>query len=186
MSLPTSISTPPPSPLRARFSSRSPSPSLKNLAIMPFKSMADVASLIVRLRRYRKRAAEGHIYSDSGDEPYTDGRFWGEGAVSAKKVPLPEREDVFVCRDGVDAEKLVRLARASLYEEAQLIGANVLVEEQWTCHVCGPRHDGRTFKVHVRYAAHAARSDRPDPQRPPVLERARGVPGLMTILDRQD
>jgi len=152
---------------------------------MPLKSMADVASLIVRLRRHRKRAAQNHIHSDSGDEPFTDARFWGEGVLSTKRVPL-EREDTFECRDGVDAAKLVRLARASLYEEAQLIGATALVDEQWSCHVCGPRHDGRTFKVHVHYSASAARSDRPDPQLPPSIERARGVPGLMSILDRQD
>ncbi|KAH9836371.1 uncharacterized protein C8Q71DRAFT_80209 [Rhodofomes roseus] len=184
MPLPTSVSTPPPSPLRSRFASRSPSPSL-SFAIMPLKSMADTASLIVRLRRFRKRAAQNHIHSDSGDEPWRDERFWGEGALSVKRVPL-EREDTFECRDGVDAAKLVRLARASLLEEAQSIGANVLVDEQWSCHVCGPRHDGRTFKVHVHYSALAARSDRSDPQRPPAVERARGVPGLMTIVDRQD
>ncbi|KAI0729824.1 hypothetical protein C8Q72DRAFT_971616 [Fomitopsis betulina] len=188
MTFSTSASTPPPSPLRrSRFSSgsRSHSPSLKELAAMPLKSMADVANIIVRLRRHRKRAAQGHICSSSGDEPYTDARFRDQGALSAKRVPV-EREYTFVCRDGVDTVKLVRLARGLLYEETVLIGANVLVEEQWKCHVCGPRQDGRTFKVHVHYSAVAARSERPDPQRPPLVERARGVPGLMTILDRQD
>ena len=96
---------------------------------MPFKSMADVANIIVRLRRHRKRAAQAHICSSSGDEPYTDARFRTEGALSVKQVPV-EREYTFVCRDGVDTAKLVRLARGLLYEEVLLIGANVLVEEQ--------------------------------------------------------
>ena len=96
---------------------------------MPLKSMADVANIIVRLRRHRKRAAQAHICSSSGDEPYTDARFCAEGALSAKRVPV-EREYIFVCRDGVDTAKLVRLARELLYEEVLLIGANVLAEER--------------------------------------------------------
>lgn len=139
MTFSTSASTPPPSPLRrSRFSSgsRSHSPSLKELAAMPLKSMADVANIIVRLRRHRKRAAQGHICSSSGDEPYTDARFRDQGALSAKRVPV-EREYTFVCRDGVDTVKLVRLARGLLYEETVLIGANVLVEEQCVhFHLC--------------------------------------------------
>lgn len=36
----------------------------------------------------------------------------------------------FLCRDGVDVKKLLRAMRASLLEEAQMIGANVLVNEE--------------------------------------------------------
>lgn len=96
---------------------------------MPLKSMADVANIIIRLRRHRKRAAQGHICSSSGEEPYTDARFRDEAALSVKRVPV-EREYTFVCKDGVDTAKLVRLSRGLLYEETLLIGANVLVEEQ--------------------------------------------------------
>ena len=51
------------------------------------------------------------------------------GATLPRKVPLVE-ERRFVCRDGVDVKKLLRTMRASLLEEAQMIGANVLVDEQ--------------------------------------------------------
>lgn len=149
---------------------------------MPLK-MADVANLFVRLRRAQARAAAQHIDSTSGDWPLTHAALADDVAMSPRKVPLVQ-EDTFVCKDGVDVAKLLRLARAALYEEAQVIGANVLVDEQWTCRICLHRNDPRMFTVHIRYSASASRSQKRDPQQPIALDCARSIPGLMTILDR--
>ncbi|KAI0947893.1 hypothetical protein AcW1_009536 [Taiwanofungus camphoratus] len=151
---------------------------------MPLK-MSDVANIFIRMRRHSLRAKEHHIESCSVF-PQTHPSLSGEGTVSVRRVPIVQEDD-FVCRDGVDAVKLLRLSRASLYEKARTIGASVLVDEEWSCTICTPRHrtDG-TFRVHIRYSAHAARSDIRDPQKPVALERVRGVPGLMTILSRHD
>ncbi|KAI0074445.1 hypothetical protein K474DRAFT_1685720 [Panus rudis PR-1116 ss-1] len=160
-----------------------------------------VANILVKMRRHSRRsspistppltpprsAKAHHIESSSGPEPQTHPSLRGDNAgVSVRKVPLIQ-EARYVCADAVDVVKLVRAVRAELYEKAEAIGANVLVDEQWTCTICGPRHrrDG-TFKVFVRYSASAARASVPDPQRPVALENAKGVPGLMTVISRDE
>jgi len=148
-------------------------------------SISDVASIFVKMRRLKEKAQSRRIESSSGD-PQTHPALSVDGAVSERKVPLVQ-EDVFVCRDAVDVVKLLRAVRATLYENARTLGANVLVDEKWTCSISLPRHrNDRTYKVHICYSASAARSDRGDPQRPVAMERARGIPGLMTIIDRLD
>ncbi len=160
----TTLSSPPPSPLIARSASNSSSGS----GHMPL-GVSNVANLLVKMRRHRKKAKEHHIESSSADGPLTHPSLTGENVVSARKVPLEEHQ-TFICRDGVDTAKLVRAVRGSLYQKALDVGANVLVDEQcvflskcgslcavltrpgnrWTCTICGPRHrsDG-TFRVHV-------------------------------------
>ncbi|KAI0716534.1 hypothetical protein C8Q76DRAFT_767611 [Earliella scabrosa] len=174
------MSSPPPSPLFARASSGS-----SNSGHMPLR-VSSVANIFVKMRRHRGKAKEHHVESSSGAEPLTHPSLTGKDVVSARKVPLEEHE-TFVCRDGVDAAKLLRAVRGMLYQKALDVGANVLVDEQWTCTICGPRHrsDG-TFRVYITYRANAARSDRRDPQRPVAIENAKDVPGLMTILNRLD
>ncbi|KAL7277300.1 hypothetical protein ACG7TL_009156 [Trametes sanguinea] len=200
----TTLSSPPPSPLLARSSSGSGDSSSStshprvHMPHMPL-SVSNVANLFVKMRRHRARAKAHHIESASGDAPQTHPGLDASGAASPERIPL-ERNETFVCRDGVDATKLLRAVRGALYEKAQTFGANVLVDERvspyavltsrdsrWTCTICGPRHrsDG-TFRVYIHYSANAARSDRRDPQRPVALENARGVPGLMTIVNRLD
>jgi hypothetical protein len=49
--------------------------------------------------------------------------------MSAKRVPVTKTE-LFVCKGAVDVVKLLRAVRASLFEKAQAVGANVLLEEQ--------------------------------------------------------
>ncbi|KAH9937985.1 hypothetical protein B0H21DRAFT_780701 [Amylocystis lapponica] len=162
-----SSTTPPPSPLFARFPSRSSSP-----RTMPLR-VSDVANIFVKMRRHQARSKANRIESSSG-EPQTHPTLDGDGFVSEYKVPLVKED---------------RLAtRAALYETAQALGGNVLVDEQWMCTVCeAPRNrNGGSFRVNVHYTASAARSERRDPQRPVALDRARGVPGLMTIVSRHD
>jgi len=72
-------------------------------------------------------------------------------------------------------------------ETAELAGANVLIDEQWKCTICGPKHrPNGTFKVQIHYTAKATRSDKPDPHKPVALDQVKGIPGLMTILSRND
>ncbi|KAI0087340.1 hypothetical protein BDY19DRAFT_955217 [Irpex rosettiformis] len=145
--------------------------------------LPDVASLIVKLRRHSQRAQdrarEYPIQSSSG-EPQTHPTLSGDDQTSARKIPLVE-ERRFLCKGGVDVKKLLRTMRASLLEEAQSIGAHVLVDEQWTSSIHSPRRDG-VYKVDIRYVAYATRSHIPDPQQPVALDQAQGVSGLMTVL----
>ncbi|KAJ8469107.1 hypothetical protein ONZ51_g9206 [Trametes cubensis] len=175
------LSSPPPSPLLDRSSSGGSSSS--HMPHIPL-SVSNVANLFVKMRRHRSKAKSHHIESTSGDSPQTHPSL--EGAASAEKIPL-EKNETFVCRDGVDTTKLLRAVRGALLEKAQTFGGNVLVDERWSCTICGPRHrsDG-TFRVYIHYSANAARSAKRDPQRPVALDKARGVPGLMTILNRLD
>ncbi|THH32776.1 hypothetical protein EUX98_g1409 [Antrodiella citrinella] len=162
-----SSSSPPPSPLTARFS----------VSTSPQKAMrfVDVANIFVKMRKTATT-----VKSTSGD-PQTHP---GIQLTCERKVPLDE-EERFVCRDGVDTMKLLRAARTTLYEKAEALGANVLVDEQWSCAISGPRRDG-SYRVLIRYSACASRSSVADPQKPVGLENARCVPGLMTILSRDE
>ena len=120
----SSLSSSPPSPLFARSASHSSSGS----GHIPL-GVSNVANLLVKMRRHRKKAKEHHIESSSGDGPLTHPSLAGENVVSARKVPLEEHQ-TFVCRDGVDAAKLVRAVRGLLYQKALDVGANVLVDEK--------------------------------------------------------
>jgi len=138
------------------------------------------------MRRSKERSKAHHISCTSGPEPVTAPSLALPDAVSVRKIPLTH-SDRFVCVGAVDLQKLLRASRASLYDNAEHLGANVLIDEQWSATICGPKHrnDG-TFKVNIRYQASAARSEKRDPCRPVALDQARGVPGLMTIIERVD
>lgn len=116
MTTATTFSSPPASPLNSRHLSPKRS--------MPLK-VADVANILVKIRRTQSKTV---VQCDSGELPLTHPTFQA-GALSPKQVPLAQEEG-FVCKDGVDVVKLLRAVRGSLYERAQLLGANVLVQEQ--------------------------------------------------------
>lgn len=118
------LNSPPSSPL---LSSRSPTRHI------PLR-LPDVANLIVKLRRHSRKAQDTvnarayPIHSSSG-EPKTHPALEGDDKTSERKIPLVE-ERRFLCKGGVDVKKLLRTMRATLLEEAQSIGAHVLVDEQ--------------------------------------------------------
>ncbi|KAL5480726.1 hypothetical protein ACEPAI_9666 [Sanghuangporus weigelae] len=147
-----------------------------------------VAKLFVKLRRMQKKAKAHHIDSKSGNDPITHPSLLsdiGEPDITKKRARLEIQED-YVCADGIDVAKLLRASRAVLLERASPLHANVLIDELWTCSICGPKHrsDG-SFRVHIRYAATAATSSsKRDPQQPVALDKISGVPGLMTITQR--
>ncbi|THG96508.1 hypothetical protein EW145_g7768 [Phellinidium pouzarii] len=147
-------------------------------------SFPHVANIFVRIRRVQKKAKAHHTNSTSGPESVTHPSLLAEEGVPEKHARL-EVQDEFVCAYAVDVEKLLRASRASLLDRAALFNANVLVDEQWSCSICCPknRSDG-SYRVHIRYAATAASSPIRDPRQPVELDKASGVPGLMTIVSR--
>ncbi|KAG6334928.1 hypothetical protein ID866_4170 [Astraeus odoratus] len=102
-----------------------------------------------------------------------------------KVGPRVVHTEQFLCKGGVDTGRLLDLSRKGLFATAKEMGGNILLDEQWDCSI---RHPGlqknHEFKVIIRYSATVARSFFPDVQRPVGIEAARGVKGLMTILDR--
>ncbi|KAG9221551.1 hypothetical protein CCMSSC00406_0007190 [Pleurotus cornucopiae] len=149
-----------------------------------------VASMFVKMRRASSQAkvnAQGkpnHIESCSGLEPVTDLSLSGENATLSRKLPMTQT-DVYTCIGGVNILVLLRATRSALMERAETLGANVLVDESWKCTICKNRSNG-TYKVNIRYQARATRSSIPDPHKPVALDNAKGVPGLMTIIKRND
>ncbi|KAK7437941.1 hypothetical protein VKT23_018376 [Stygiomarasmius scandens] len=150
--------------------------------------VADVASLFIKMRRSSDRvksAKSSHIISSSGEIPVSH-----PGAQEAVKCSRREHlsvHEVFYCIGAVNVSTLLRAVRGSLIETTEMLGGNVLLDEQWECEICPKNRTNGTFKVHIRYSADAARADTPvDPHRPVALDRAKGVPGLMTILRRQE
>jgi len=134
------------------------------------------------MRRASDQVKPWHIQSSSGDPQSHPGVL--EAVTSTERAPL-QSTDVFICESGVNVIQLLRVTRNTLMEEAESMGANVLVDEQWNCDICGPKHrTNGTFKVTISYTASAARSDRPDPHRPVALDKVKGVPGLMTVIKR--
>ncbi|KIK97651.1 hypothetical protein PAXRUDRAFT_135879 [Paxillus rubicundulus Ve08.2h10] len=102
-----------------------------------------------------------------------------------KVGPRVDHTEQFVCKGGVDAGRLLDLSRKGLYSIAKEMGGNVLLEEQWDCKIRYPRLQKRDeFKVTIHYVATVARSAWPDAQRPVDIEAAKGIRGLMTVLDR--
>jgi hypothetical protein len=89
-----------------------------------------------------------------------------------------------VCANAVDAAKLLRLSRDTLLERAQTLGANVLVDESWSCTIQSPKSRSDNYRAQVHYTAAAARASKDDPRKPIALEQAKSVAGLMTIVSR--
>ena len=90
--------------------------------------LPDVANIFVKMRRTSSRSrAKSQVVESSSGEPQTHP---GVLLSSPHKLPLSE-EGRFICKDAVDAVKLLRAVRSSLFEKAETIGANVLVDEQY-------------------------------------------------------
>ncbi|KAF4618695.1 hypothetical protein D9613_010140 [Agrocybe pediades] len=152
----------------------------------PLLGIAGVANLFIRMRRFEESAIgkQGHIQITSG-EPKTHPGI-AEGSKGQESISV-EFVDHFVCVGGVNLAILLRACRAALLQRVSPTGANALLDEQWECIVSGPKplHNG-SYKVQIRYIALATRSSVPDPRKPVALEKAKGIPGLMTIVKRGD
>jgi len=72
-------------------------------------------------------------------------------------------------------------------DTVSILGANALVDEQWKCTICGLKNRNKaTYKVEIRYKAHGTRSTITDPHQPVALDQTHNIPGLMTVLRRND
>ncbi|KAF8553318.1 hypothetical protein OG21DRAFT_1510347 [Imleria badia] len=144
-------------------------------------TVSTVANAFIKFKRARHDALDF-----ASGIPITHPSLCGEERMCNRRVPL-EHGDRYVCTGAVDVTKLLRGSRASLLDKAVLLGANVLVEESWVCHIRIPKNkqDGK-FRVQIRYYASASRSSLPDPQKPVALEKVTNVPGLMTIVGREE
>ncbi|KAF8708906.1 hypothetical protein AX14_013531 [Amanita brunnescens Koide BX004] len=101
-----------------------------------------------------------------------------------RREPI-KRIDTYHCAGAVNVPDLLRTTRFELLDFASMLGANALVEEQWTCTILGSRsRNKRAYKAQIRYEAQATRSTWPDPHWPVALNQARSIPGLMTVLRR--
>ncbi|KAJ6595886.1 hypothetical protein DFH09DRAFT_905582 [Mycena vulgaris] len=135
------------------------------------------------MRRASDQVKPWHIYSASGEDPQSHPAVL-EAVTSPNREPL-HRTDTFLCQGAVNVLQLLRATRNTLMEDAEFLSANALVDEQWTCTITGPKHrPNGTFKVKISYTASATRSDGQDPHRPVAQEKAKGVPGLMTVIKR--
>ncbi|KAI9459766.1 hypothetical protein HD554DRAFT_2029148 [Boletus coccyginus] len=144
-------------------------------------TVSTVANAFIKFTRARHDALDF-----SSGIPITHPTLCEENATCNRRVPL-EHGDRYVCKGAVDVAKLLRGSRASLLEKAIMLGGNVLVEESWMCQIRIPknRQDGK-FRVQIRYCASASRSSLPDPQKPVALDKVTNVPGLMTIIAREE
>jgi hypothetical protein len=144
--------------------------------------------MFVRVRRLEKQAAKtraGQTILSSG-EPKTHPTI-ASNITEEHRLPV-EYVDHFVCTGGVNVVPLLRATRSTLLDRVEHIGANTLTDEQWECTISGPKQNNvnGTYKVEVRYHASATKSAARDPHRPVALEEAKGIPGLMTIIKRND
>ncbi|CAA7264297.1 unnamed protein product [Cyclocybe aegerita] len=151
--------------------------------------MAGVANLFIRMRRLEDRsktssAKRNHIVVDSG-EPQTHPTIANN--VKEEQQIAVEFTENYVCAGGVNVATLVRATRSELLGRVEGLGANTLADEQWACTISGPKPaPNGTYKVQVRYTAAATKSVARDPCRPVAMDKAKGIPGLMTIVRRND
>jgi hypothetical protein len=147
--------------------------------------MAGIANLFIRMRRFEDAALSANHEVMSSGEPHTHPGL--AEACENQEQAVVELTENFVCAGGVNVMTLLRATRMSLLEHVESLGANALLEEQWECKIAKPKpaHKG-PYKVRVHYSACAAKSPVADPHRPVNLDKAKNVPGLMTILRRNE
>lgn len=162
-------------------SSPSSSPQKDNRARL---SMAGVANLFTKMRRFEDRSINTDELELSSGDPKTHPNV-AESAKDQNKIPV-EQTDHFVCAGGVNLSTLLRISRISLMEHVEReLGANSVVDEQWECTISGPKPvQSRKYKVLIRYTASATISSVSDCRRPVALDKAKSIPGLMCILQR--
>lgn len=93
---------------------------------MALGGVGGVANLFLKMRQTQGRAKAHHIESNSGP-PRSHPGITSAGGVSK---PLSVTE-TFVCKDGVTVPHLLRATRGVLFEEAESVGANALINEQY-------------------------------------------------------
>ncbi|KAH7104809.1 hypothetical protein BKA62DRAFT_614354 [Auriculariales sp. MPI-PUGE-AT-0066] len=144
------------------------------------------------LTRPSSPSASLAIVSSSGISPQTHPCLLPPAPVEQPQEGIDrraimEQRDEFICdpHGGVNAQRLLALTRREMLSKASTIGAHALVDEQWSVSIIRPKRLGRAARTRITYAAVAARSTHgTDPQMPVALSQAKGLPGLMTVIER--
>lgn len=122
-----------------------------------------------------------HIVSSSGNAPITQPGIRESMLLEAPRIPVTYT-DRFDVVGAVNTATLLRATKMKMLEAIENLGLglNALADEKWECTICGPKSKVN-YKVQIDYSATAVRCTRQDGFRPVALERAKSVPGLMTI-----
>lgn len=134
-------------------------------------SMAGIANLFIRIRRFEDKALTTDEWVLSSGYPKTHPNV-AEGAQDQNKIPV-EQSECFVCSGGVNLITLLRITRMALMDHAErALGANSVVDEQcvkfflllllllltisffvtlrWECIISGPKPlQNQRYKVQV-------------------------------------
>ncbi|KAF9262271.1 hypothetical protein L218DRAFT_867907 [Marasmius fiardii PR-910] len=131
-----------------------------------------------------KNPKNQRVESSSGEDPMSHPGLC-ESLASPQKASIIHR-DTFSCSGGVNLGRLLGMTRERILDRAIEAGANCLVDEKWKCIITGPRRPRGAYKVQVSFAAKLKEDLARDPHKPVALDCAQGVPGLMTILEREE
>ena len=113
-------------------------------------SFHNVANVFVTMRRHAKAAQDNHILTFESGSPVTDNALEGD-TFTQSELPIT-RSEVYTCTGGVDSEKLLQGTRRAIFSSVAAVGANALVEEQWSCTICTSKKrvkDDETYIVYV-------------------------------------
>lgn len=98
-------------------------------------SMAGVANLFTKMRRFEDKSINTDELELSSGDPKTHPNV-AESAKDQNKIPV-EQTDNFVCSGGVNLSTLLRITRISLMEHAEReLGANSVVDERCVYSTC--------------------------------------------------
>ncbi|TFK41402.1 hypothetical protein BDQ12DRAFT_711145 [Crucibulum laeve] len=100
--------------------------------------------------------------------------------------PRVTRRETYLCKGAVNTARLLHLTRKEVYDIAKDHNANVLLNEEWSCDIKNPWYRSKDeYKAIIQYSANIARSHREDAQKPVAIENARGIEGVMIVLERR-
>ena len=98
-------------------------------------SMAGVANLFTKMRRFEDKSINKDEMELSSGDPKTHPNV-AESARDQNKIPV-EQSDHFVCAGGVNLSTLLRITRIALMENVEReLGANSVVDEQCVYSSC--------------------------------------------------
>ena len=100
-------------------------------------SVGAIAKIFIKMRHLQRQSKQPYtILCDSGLEPLTHPRAQQATFHNSKESitrTAVAHKDTYICagNGGVDAVRLLRVTRSFLVEQANMLGANTLVDERW-------------------------------------------------------
>lgn len=176
----TPPSPPTPAPCQSSYINSPASPTAPAAILATPSSSSSSSSSSPRSPKHKPH----HIQYSSGEIPLSHP---GIAENACKRREPIERTDTYICTGGVNLPVLLRTTRTDLMDTVSILGANALVQEQWKCTIYGPRSRNKLeYKVQIHYKARATRSTLMDPHQPVAMDSTNSIPGLMTVLRRND